>query len=79
MITFAELHIPIEHFFYSLLFIVLTLILSKHDFYFIVNKVTMLIGKLSFSMYLTHFFLLDLVKGMMNSEKVVLQENAKMT
>lgn len=75
MIVLTQLDIPKSpiHFLYGLLFLILTLGLSKNQLALLVNKYTIYIGKISFSMYLTHFiviesliFLLDKVKSILN-------------
>lgn len=51
-----------QHFLYGLVFLLLTLSLhfSKHPF--IVNKITTYIGNLSYSIYLTHLLIIELLK-----------------
>lgn len=49
------------HFIFSIVFVYIVWLFSKFNSKLIINKITVLIGKLSFSMYLTHFLVIQFV------------------
>ena len=51
-----------KHFLYGLAFVLFSLSLHYFPQFLFVNRFTVLIGKLSFSMYLVHFMVLNLMK-----------------
>lgn len=63
MLLFTQVKVDFlpTHIIYGILFVLLTYSLSLFQIRIVVNKVWMYIGKLSFSIYLTHFFVLRMV------------------
>ncbi len=53
---------PLQHVIYSLLFFVLIILLQKRSYNLIVNPATVFIGKISYSIYLTHFAVMHFMR-----------------
>jgi len=64
-----------EHFLYGFAFIFFALSLHFWPNVLLVNKITTLIGKLSFSIYLVHFIVIDMLPPILFKNGIILNGN----